>query len=71
VPVHPRRAAGRADTGTVAGRRVRRAHVDSFFFQNRILPVSYLCPSRVHGYGGTRAHGSAGQERDGSAGQTL
>jgi hypothetical protein len=52
--VHPLRAAGRAGTG-------RR-----FFFQNRTLPVSYSCPSRVHGYHrygyeGTRAHGSAGQ----------
>jgi hypothetical protein len=36
--VHPRRAADRAGTG----RRV--------FFQNRALPVSYPCPSWVHGY---------------------
>jgi hypothetical protein len=52
--VHPRRAAG------TAGRRVQRARVDGFFFQNRTLPVSYSCPSRVHGYGygGTRAHGT-------------
>jgi hypothetical protein len=59
--VHPRQA-----VGTVGmGRR--------FFFQNRTLPVSYLCPSRVHGYGygGTQAHGSVSRERDGSAGQTL
>jgi hypothetical protein len=36
---------------TRGGRRVRRARVDGFFFQNRTLPVSYPCPSRVHGYG--------------------
>jgi hypothetical protein len=42
----PRRAAGRAGTGT-AGRRV-----DGFFFQNRTVLVSYPCPSRVHGYHG-------------------
>jgi hypothetical protein len=47
--VHPRRATGTAGTGT-AGRRVRWARVDRFFFQNRTLPVSYSCPSRVHGY---------------------
>jgi hypothetical protein len=46
--VRPRRAAGRASTGT-AGRRVRRVHVD-VFFQKCTLHVSYLCPSRVHGY---------------------
>jgi hypothetical protein len=26
--------------------------VDEFFFQNYTLPVSYPCPSRVHGYHG-------------------
>jgi hypothetical protein len=48
--------AGTAGTGT-AGRRVRRAWVDGFFFQNRTLSVSYSCPSRIHGYRyrGTRA----------------
>jgi hypothetical protein len=34
--VHPRRAAGRAGT---ASRRVRRAQVDGFFFQNHTLSV--------------------------------
>jgi hypothetical protein len=49
--VHPQRAAGRA------GRRVRRTWIDGFFFSKSYLPVSYSCPSRVHGYGygGTQA----------------
>jgi hypothetical protein len=67
--VHPRRAAG---TGRV-GRRVRQVRVDGFLFQNRTLPVSYLCPSRVHGYGygGTRAHGAGTRVLDYSGTGTV
>jgi hypothetical protein len=39
---------------TLGGRRVgrTRAQIDGFFFQNRTLFVSYMYPSRVHGYHG-------------------
>jgi hypothetical protein len=40
-----------------AGRRVGRAQVDMFFFQNRTLPASYPCPSRVHRYHKHGYHG--------------
>jgi hypothetical protein len=68
--------AGTADTGRVhprrtAGRRVRWARVDGFFFSKpyptRLIPVP-VAGTRVRG---TRAHESAGWERDESAGQTL
>jgi hypothetical protein len=57
----PRIRAGYIRGGWRAGRRIRRVRVNGFFFQNRILFVSYLCPSWVHGYhgygyGGTWAH---------------
>jgi hypothetical protein len=58
--VHPRWAAGRA------GRRVRRARVDEFFFSKSypicLIPVpvagTQLPRVRVRGYSGTRVGGS-------------
>jgi hypothetical protein len=54
--VHLRWVADRAGTGTT-GRRVRRARVDGFFFQNRTLSVpvagTRVPRVRVRGYSGT------------------
>jgi hypothetical protein len=69
--VHPRRAAGRADTDT-AGRRVRWARVDGFFFKTVPYP-SHIRARR--GYTGTTGTGTGvlghTGRRVGSAGQTL
>jgi hypothetical protein len=50
--VHPRRAAGRACTGT-AGRRVRRARVDGFFFKTVPYPSHTRARRRYTGTTGT------------------
>jgi hypothetical protein len=43
---------GTASTGRAQPQWIGRIWVDEFFFKNHTLPVSYPCPSRVHGYHG-------------------